>query len=267
MPRLNQLPQEEKPNRQFKGVWIPKEIWLEHNLSWFEKLFFTEISSLSSNTKGCFASNKYFSEFFHMSPSRISHIVQNLIKKRYITAEYVRNGGEITQRVLRICNRGGIAETQGGYCGNSQGINTVVLNNTKNLKPLHGKKTALPKKDSQSLKTSSALAPKVKAGAKIKYPNSKAVILLCSMTETHAYLTEQKMEIDETVPNSIEARKKWEEVIRAWLLVGFNTMNTHGMVGWYKNGINLYNNAGYGRQKKSDGFHWNELPVIPGRGN
>jgi hypothetical protein len=43
-------------NRDFKGVWIPKDVWLDHNLTWMEKLLLVEIDSLDAE-KGCFASN------------------------------------------------------------------------------------------------------------------------------------------------------------------------------------------------------------------
>ena len=41
--------------RDFKGVWIPKEIWLSADLSLTEKALFVEIHSLD-NERGCFAS-------------------------------------------------------------------------------------------------------------------------------------------------------------------------------------------------------------------
>ena len=49
--------------RDFKGIWIPKEIWLNKNLKLIEKIFLVEIDSLD-NEDGCYASNKYFAEFF-----------------------------------------------------------------------------------------------------------------------------------------------------------------------------------------------------------
>ncbi len=67
-------------NRDFKGVWIPKDVWLDHNLSWMEKLLLVEIDSLDAE-KGCFASNGYFGEFFNLSPSRISEMVSSLVSK------------------------------------------------------------------------------------------------------------------------------------------------------------------------------------------
>lgn len=116
--------------RDFKGVWIDEEIWLDHNLTWMEKLMITEINSLD-NDKGCWASNNYLAGFFNLSASRISQIINNLIKKCYIsvTYNYRKNSKEIESRVLRIL-KGGIKNTKGGYLENAEGINTKI-NNTK----------------------------------------------------------------------------------------------------------------------------------------
>ena len=60
----------EKPSRDFKGVWIPKDIWESHQLSIMEKVVFVEIHSLD-NERGCFAGNKYFAGFFNVSERQI----------------------------------------------------------------------------------------------------------------------------------------------------------------------------------------------------
>jgi len=122
-------------NRDFKGVWIPKEIWLDEKLTWMEKLFLTEINSLD-NENGCFASNKYFAEFFQLSNGRVSQIINSLIKKEYLSVKYDRNGKEIIKRVLRILNTGiknikqPIKNTKDGYLENAKDNNTS--NNTSN---------------------------------------------------------------------------------------------------------------------------------------
>jgi hypothetical protein len=74
----------EKTQRDFKGVWIPKEIWLSDKLSLMEKVLFVEIHSLD-NERGCFASNRYFAEFFHMSERQISTYVSSLKEKGFVT--------------------------------------------------------------------------------------------------------------------------------------------------------------------------------------
>ncbi len=38
----------EKPSRDFKGIWIPKEIWLSDQLSLMEKILLVEIHSLDN---------------------------------------------------------------------------------------------------------------------------------------------------------------------------------------------------------------------------
>lgn len=70
--------------RDFKGVWIPKEIWLDENLNKMQMLLYVEIDSLSSSEKGCFASNKHFAKFLRITPSRASQLVSDLKEKGYI---------------------------------------------------------------------------------------------------------------------------------------------------------------------------------------
>lgn len=70
--------------RDFKGVWIPKDIWLNKELSILEKCLITEIDSLDNSDKGCFASNKYLSEFIGVSEGRCANIISDLKKREFI---------------------------------------------------------------------------------------------------------------------------------------------------------------------------------------
>lgn len=87
----------ERPPRDFKGVWIPKEIWLSPALSLMEKVLFVEIDSLD-NERGCFASNRHFAEFFGVSDRQIRTYINSLATKGFITAT-VKNRN---QRVIRV---------------------------------------------------------------------------------------------------------------------------------------------------------------------
>src|SRR6185437_10586970 len=82
--------------RDFKGVWISKEIWLSEQLSLMEKVLFVEIQSLD-NKRGCFASNRYFAEFFSVSPRQIATYVASLKEKGFITVT-IQNQNERTIR-------------------------------------------------------------------------------------------------------------------------------------------------------------------------
>lgn len=122
--------------RDFKGIWIPAEIWENKNLSLMEKLFFVEIDSLDG-LKGCYASNDYFSKFFELSKNRCTEIIKSLEKKRLITIELQREPGKknISKRIIRVLgksNRGGIRKTDEGYSENREENNTLSNNTIDN---------------------------------------------------------------------------------------------------------------------------------------
>ena len=136
-------------NRDFKGVWIPKDVWLDHNLSWMEKLLLVEIDSLDAE-KGCFASNGYFGEFFNLSPSRISEMVSSLVSKGYITTFLLYEGKQVKQRILTPTLpirklEGGIRDTEGGYSEKAKDNNTLINNTSiNNTNKIYNKKFVKP---------------------------------------------------------------------------------------------------------------------------
>lgn len=141
-------------DRNFKGIWIPKEIWLSEDLTILEKILLVEIDSLEDEEKGCFASNKYFADFFKLTNGRISQIINNLNKKKYISIDYQYKGKEIEKRILRInrppypevfnkLNRylenddRGVKFSKEGYLENAKDnniyINNIIDNKKKNI--------------------------------------------------------------------------------------------------------------------------------------
>lgn len=123
-------------NRDFKGVWIPKDIWLDENLTWMEKLLLVEIDSLDAE-KGCFASNDYFAKFFQLSKSRISDLIGQLVAKGYITTFLLYEGKQVKRREITMVIpirkfEGGIRNTDEGYSENAQDNNTVISNTISN---------------------------------------------------------------------------------------------------------------------------------------
>lgn len=135
--------------RDFKGVWIPKEIWLSTDLKVMEKLILVEIDSLD-NEDGCFASNEHFSKFFSLSKNRCSEIIKSLEKKGYIKIDYIYQEGSkaISRRVIRCVRNidGGIRnidnpvrKTEEGYSEKCEDNNTSfsnTFNNTSNKKDI-----------------------------------------------------------------------------------------------------------------------------------
>ena len=73
-------------SRDFKGIWIPKEIWLDQSLTYFEKLLLSEIHSLNGKD-GCFASNEYFCKFFNERERKIQEGISKLKAAGYVYQE------------------------------------------------------------------------------------------------------------------------------------------------------------------------------------
>src|SRR5690606_4663134 len=68
-------------SRDFKGIWIPREIWLCEEVLPLEKMIWAEIHSLYDREKGgCYASNQYLSRFFGVGETYISKIISKLKK-------------------------------------------------------------------------------------------------------------------------------------------------------------------------------------------
>jgi hypothetical protein len=72
--------------RDFKGIWISREIWLDQSLTYFEKCLLAEIHSLNG-PDGCFASNEYLCNFFNERERKIQDGLAKLKAKGYLYIE------------------------------------------------------------------------------------------------------------------------------------------------------------------------------------
>lgn len=75
-------------NRDFKGVWIPMEVWLDTRLNALDKVILMEIDSLDQGEKGCYASNEHLAEFCQCSKTKVSTVISKLIECGYL---YIQN--------------------------------------------------------------------------------------------------------------------------------------------------------------------------------
>ena len=122
--------------RDFKGIWIPKEIWLDSNLTWSEKMLLVEIDSLATLEKGCFATNEYLSDFFNLSKDRISKLISSLKSKGYIEVKliYKKDTKQILKREITTIGyrqkqlEGIVNNADRGIGENNEDINTDKIN-------------------------------------------------------------------------------------------------------------------------------------------
>ena len=157
-------------NRDFRGIWIPRHIWLDKNLKPIEKILLAEIESLGGLHDGCFASNQYFADFLDLSKDRTSKLISGLKNKGYITVElsYKEGSYEVDKRIIKanpssyFC-LGGLTHLEGGGENNDYITNNYNINNnnkaskkktTKEVRHKYGefKNVLLSDKDLEKLK-------------------------------------------------------------------------------------------------------------------
>jgi DNA-binding transcriptional regulator YhcF (GntR family) len=69
--------------RNFKGVWIPRVVYLDDRLTWTEKILVVEVDSLDGDN-GCFASNEYLGVFLGVNKTTVSTSISKLKKLGFI---------------------------------------------------------------------------------------------------------------------------------------------------------------------------------------
>ena len=124
-----------KENRDFKGVWIPKEIWLNTDLSIIEKVLLVEIDSLDNSDRGCFASNEYLANFVQLSEGRVANIISDLKKRKFLIQVFFdgRNRGLRISKSESSFNENVKAEsTKTGKLTTRKREHNNTMNNTDN---------------------------------------------------------------------------------------------------------------------------------------
>lgn len=94
---------ENESKRGFIGLFIPVELLEKDDLTITDKVFLAEINALE-HAGECFASNKHFQKFSHLSKSRVSNILSNLKAKGYISIKlfYKEDSKQISKRVIKL---------------------------------------------------------------------------------------------------------------------------------------------------------------------
>lgn len=84
------------------GLWIPKDILLNNELSLQEKILLSSIQHLSKDGE-CYASNHYFAELLGVSKKRVEGILKRLSDSRYIARRvtYKENSKQVDKRFIR----------------------------------------------------------------------------------------------------------------------------------------------------------------------
>lgn len=75
-------------HRNFQGVFIPADLYLNTNLTWTEKILIIEINSLDKEIdgirQGCFASNEYLGAFLDKEEKSIANMITDLRNRNIV---------------------------------------------------------------------------------------------------------------------------------------------------------------------------------------
>jgi hypothetical protein len=88
-------------NREFKGVWIPRDLYLNDELSWTDKLIIIEIDCFSRNGMPCFISNEHLCNHLKVSASTIEKSLKKTEDLGYISRSHEVIQGH-NRRILRM---------------------------------------------------------------------------------------------------------------------------------------------------------------------
>lgn len=95
-------------NRDFKGIWVHKKLYLSREYTPNEKFLLLEIYSLSNgNKKQCYANNKHFADFIGVKENTIQKAILKLEKNGHIRREYIYRAGtrEIVGRIITLTQK------------------------------------------------------------------------------------------------------------------------------------------------------------------
>ena len=108
------------------------------------------ITGFTANNWQCFASNQHFAEKFGDSIDTISRKVNNLIKKGYIKAQYIREGAKVIKRIITI-DENDVATSKMTTDGRQKWHSTDVKNDEDTITSITN--TSITKEKALDLKT------------------------------------------------------------------------------------------------------------------
>lgn len=218
--------------RDFKGVWIPKVVWLDTRLNALDKVILTEIDSLDCGEKGCYASNKYIADFCQCSETKVSKSISLLIKLGYLYVQsFDGRQRELKSRLANLTSQP--CKKDKAELQNMQESNTS--NNTTNNKKKVSKKNTFDEiilnysKDEETIDL-------LKEWLKVRKAKRAA------MTDRAIKMNIDKLDILAKQSNMSVNQYLSEVICRGW--AAFYAINT-------------YSNTGYNKQSKNDGWCFN----------
>jgi hypothetical protein len=118
----------------FWSIMIP-QVRYNTNLSWFEKVLYSEITALTNVSGYCFANNSYFEFVFQVSKSTIQKSLRKLEMSNLIRIEIITNETKqvIERKIFALADTPGVKNdtTPGVKNDTTPGVKNSTYNNTR----------------------------------------------------------------------------------------------------------------------------------------
>ena len=120
----------EPMERNFKGVWIPAEIWLDKELTLVEKAMLAEIDSFTGNGRSFMKSNDTIQEEYGISRNTIGRSLRKLAERGFVEVTFNGRVRCVTTRAGSIPKMGR-QSTQNGEAASPNDTYTNTRERTK----------------------------------------------------------------------------------------------------------------------------------------
>lgn len=67
-----------KTERDWKGIWIPREVWEHPELTWYDKIILMEVDSFTKRDMDCFVSDRHLADFVGISERTVRKGISRL---------------------------------------------------------------------------------------------------------------------------------------------------------------------------------------------
>ena len=88
-------------DRDFKGMFIPKQLYLDRSISWTQKIIMLEVDSFSRNNLPCFVSNLHLANLLGISESGVEKAIKGLVERGLLLRKITRKAGG-SHRTLKL---------------------------------------------------------------------------------------------------------------------------------------------------------------------
>ena len=127
-----------KENPSYYSI-LTADVRYSTDINWFEKVLYSDITSLTNKNGYCTASNKYFAKVFGVSIRTISRSISNLVESKFIECVLIRDAqNEIIERQIYLCHSVSIPIDKSVHTPIDKSVYTPidkngVYNNTSNI--------------------------------------------------------------------------------------------------------------------------------------